>query len=54
MSEVTKIKNEAKQKGKPRMAGKLMALGAQGLGGYLTGNQLKKGMNEKYEFIDYR
>ena len=47
--EVTKIKNEAKQKKKPRMAGMLMALGAKGLGGYLTGNQLKKGMNQKYD-----
>ena len=47
--EVTKIKNDTIEKNKPRMAGKLMALGAQGLGGYLTGNQLKKGMNEKYD-----
>ena len=47
--EVTKIKTESQEKQKPRMAGKLMALGAQGLGGYLTGNQLKKSMNEKYD-----
>ena len=47
--EVTKIKNKANEKSKPRMAGKLAAFGAQALGGGLVGWQLKKGMNKEYD-----